>query len=168
MEDKESEPAIFCSQARLLMVGIGYIWLSCWVRGSPGYRQTTQTDSRTEDFSLKTDSRAPLLRTTSTQLTECSKIKLVPTWNLHLYVLVSLVWESTLWATERETWTLIQPHNPRPTICSACKMCWGHGGTELVPTNIWFNLRPMTWEGTHALYSLDGQEPETGKSRDQG
>lgn len=29
----ESELAIFCSQARLPVVGLGYIRLSCWPRG---------------------------------------------------------------------------------------------------------------------------------------
>ena len=33
MEDMESELAIFCSQARLPVVELGCIWLSCWPRG---------------------------------------------------------------------------------------------------------------------------------------
>lgn len=35
-----------------------------------------------EDCSLKTDSRAPLLRTASTQLIEHEEIELVPAWSL--------------------------------------------------------------------------------------
>ena len=42
---------------------------------------------RQEGCSLKTDSRAPLLKTTPTQLTEHGEVKLVPTWSPLPYVL---------------------------------------------------------------------------------
>lgn len=42
MEDIESELAIFCNQTRRSMVGPGFIWLICWLRGSRGDYQTTQ------------------------------------------------------------------------------------------------------------------------------
>lgn len=38
------------------------------------------------------------------------------------YILVSLAWESTLQAKERETWTQIQLQNSQPVICLAFKM----------------------------------------------
>lgn len=57
----------------------------------------------TEGQSLKTDSRAPLIRTASTQYIKPRELKLVPAWSLHLYILVTLAWEATLKVTERET-----------------------------------------------------------------
>lgn len=41
------------------------------------------------------------------------------------HVLISLAQKGTLQATERETWATTQLWNPWPTICTACKMCWG-------------------------------------------
>ena len=42
----------------------------------------------------------------SAQLIEHEKVKLVSTWNLQSYILVSLLWKGTLQATKSETWTL--------------------------------------------------------------
>lgn len=70
MEVKESELGIFYNQARLPMVGQGCICLSWWARGSRGDLPTTQADARTKDCSPKTESWAPLPRTTSRPLIE--------------------------------------------------------------------------------------------------
>lgn len=34
--------------------------------------------------------------------------------------------------------------------------------------NVWFNLKPILWERTHALHFLDGQELKTGEPRPLG
>jgi hypothetical protein len=55
--------------------------------------------------SLKTDIRAPLLRTARTDMQiyyEYEETKLVPTWNLHSYAGMPLVWKGTLQANKRE------------------------------------------------------------------
>lgn len=59
----------------------------------------------------KPDSRAPLPKTTSTHLIECTEVKLVLAWSLHLYLLISLTLAGMLQAMEREAWTLIPPQN---------------------------------------------------------
>lgn len=60
MEDKESQMAICCSQARLPMLGVGCIKLNCWSGNSRGDPQTTQSDARTEGCSPETDKGVPL------------------------------------------------------------------------------------------------------------
>lgn len=62
MEDKESQMATCCSQARLPMLGVGCIKFNCWSRDSCGDPQTTQCDARAEDCSPQTDKGAPLLK----------------------------------------------------------------------------------------------------------
>jgi hypothetical protein len=59
--------------------------------------------------SSQTDSKAPLLKTIPTQLTEHREVRLVPTQSLHYYILESWVQEDTLHATKGETQTPTQP-----------------------------------------------------------
>ena len=63
---------------------------------------------KTNGYSLQTDSSALFLRTPSIQLIKHGEVKLVPTWILHLYILVSSLREGTLQATEREMLTPTQ------------------------------------------------------------
>lgn len=84
------------------MDGLGCIRLSCWPKESHRNPQTAQADAKTQGCSLKADISTPLLRTTSTQLTE-NGVEVVPTWNLYSYVLLHFVQEYTLQATKRET-----------------------------------------------------------------
>ena len=65
----------------------------------------TQAVTKTMGCSLQADSiggTGELLRTTPTQLIENGEVKLVPTWNLHAYILVSVGLEGILQDTERE------------------------------------------------------------------
>ena len=55
------------------------------------------------DCSLQTDSKLPLLKTTTLQHIEHVDVQLVPTWGFHPYILATLLWEGTLHATEKET-----------------------------------------------------------------
>lgn len=59
--------------------------------GVPWKSPNNQAVAKTMGCSLQTDSRALLPRTTPTPLIE-QEVKLVPTWNLHPYILVSLVY----------------------------------------------------------------------------
>jgi hypothetical protein len=81
MRDKESELAIFCSQAELPVAVLDCIQLSCWPRVFHGNLQTTQDDVRAEGCSLRNDNRTALLRTSSTQLIEHGEVELVRAWS---------------------------------------------------------------------------------------
>lgn len=70
--------------------------------GVPLGPQTTQAVAKSMDCSPQTDSKAPLPKTSPTQLIEHRQVKLVPTWSLYPYVPASLVQESTLPAIKRE------------------------------------------------------------------
>lgn len=98
---------ISCSQARLPVDGVGCIQLSCWPKESHRNPQNPRADAKTQGCSLRADISTPLLRAISTQLTE-NGVEVVPTWNLHSYVLLRFVQEHTLQATKRETRTPIQ------------------------------------------------------------
>ena len=102
MGSVESQLTTFYSQAKLSLVGSECMQLSYWLRGSHGNHQTSRAIAKTKGCFPPSDSRAPLLRTTPTQLIEHGKVKLVYIWNPHLYALVSLAWKSALQATERE------------------------------------------------------------------
>jgi hypothetical protein len=54
-------------------------------------RQTTQAAAKRISCSAETDSKVPLLEATLTQLIEYKEVELVPTQNLHSYILASLV-----------------------------------------------------------------------------
>jgi hypothetical protein len=51
--------------------------------------------------SPQTDSKALLLKSTPTQVTDHGEVELVPTLNLHSYILVSLVQEGILQTTKK-------------------------------------------------------------------
>lgn len=61
---------------KLLLLGMDYIQKK---KKSHGNLQTTQAVAKAVGCSLKTGGEAPLLKKTSTQLTEHGGIKLVPT-----------------------------------------------------------------------------------------
>ena len=119
-------------QARLLLERLGCIQLSCWPRGSHENLETTQADAKTKGCSLKTAIGAPWPKTIFTQLIEHREVELVLPRNPHPYVRVSLVWEGTLQASKRETWMPTQPQNLPPTIFTACNICQGKSGPEIV------------------------------------
>lgn len=129
-------------------------------KGSHGVLQTSQADARTECHSWITDSEAPFPRTTFTQLVAHWQVELLPVWSLYPYVVVSLMWEGTLHITERETWISAQPQNPDLQSVLPAR----HAGAMVAlnlwewQTNVWFNLRPILLEGTHAWHVLDVQE----------
>ena len=68
--------------------------------------------------------------------------------------LFSLVWKSTLQATETQTWTPTQSQNLQPTICPDTKYVRTMVAQNFCkkPTNVWFDLRPTPQKGTHAWY----------------
>ena len=70
--------------------------------GSHGNPQTMHTVGKTEACSLQTDRKAPLPRTTATELIEPGEVKWMPTVSLHLSVLVPLMWGDTLQDTEEK------------------------------------------------------------------
>ena len=47
-----------CHQMKLPVLGIGYIPLSCWPKGSHGNSQTTQAVAKTVSCSPQTDGKA--------------------------------------------------------------------------------------------------------------
>lgn len=73
--------------------------LSCWSKESHGNSPTTQAVTKTVDCSLQINSWVLFLSIAPTQLIEHGELTLGSTWNIHPYVLVSLVWEGTLQAT---------------------------------------------------------------------
>lgn len=94
-----------------------------------------QAHTTIEGSSLKSNSGDSLLTTISTYLIDHREVELVPEWSLHpyaLFALLSLAWESTVSAMERESWPSTQPQNPRLTICPAFNIYWGNGGIELM------------------------------------
>lgn len=58
---------------------IGLHLIPLLAKGSHGNPQTTWADDKAISCSSQTDSKTPLLKTTSTQLTEHGEVKLVPT-----------------------------------------------------------------------------------------
>jgi hypothetical protein len=78
MGETELQLDISCHQMKLPVLGIGYIPLSCWPKGSHGNSQTTQAVVRTIGCSSQTDGKAPVLKITPTQLTEHGEVELVP------------------------------------------------------------------------------------------
>lgn len=71
---------------------------------------------------------------------------------------------------ERQTWTPSQSQNPGSGICPTHKMCWAMVTQNLWEwlTNVLFNLRPMTREGSIEQYCLHGQELGRLESSDLG
>ena len=77
---------------------------------------------KTKDCPLETDSGISLPRSTPSEFTEHEEVELVPTWSLHLYILVSLVKEGPLQATKSNANTN-QVTKPLPTVCPAYEIC---------------------------------------------
>lgn len=88
MEDTEYELGIFCSQARLSVVGLGCIHLSGWSRESYEDLQTTQADTRTEGC-LHKRTAGPIAE--DVYIIEHGEVEQVPAWSLPSCILVSLV-----------------------------------------------------------------------------
>lgn len=64
--------------------------------------QTIQDVANTVGWSPPTDSKAPLLKMTPIQHIEHGEVELIPTHNVHFYVLVSLKQADTLQTTKGE------------------------------------------------------------------
>jgi hypothetical protein len=64
----------------------------------------------------------------------------------------------------------MQLQNAHPSVFSVCKIYWENGDTELVgvPTNVWFNLKPMLLEVAHLLHSLDDEHTDIRNPKDIG
>ena len=88
---------------KLPVLGLGYISLSCWLKGFHGKPPHGQAVDKSVSFLPQTDFKAPLLKATPTQLGEQGGVELVPTQSLHSYGLVSLAQEGTLPATNPAT-----------------------------------------------------------------
>lgn len=81
------------SKTRLLILGLGYFQLSCCTKvfnGNPTHTKK-KTVSKTKGCSLKTNSRAQMLRKIPTQLIPYEEVDLVTAWSLYPYILASLV-----------------------------------------------------------------------------
>lgn len=73
---------------------------------------------------LENDNGTPLPHITPTKLTEHAEIELVPTHNLHHYVLVSLM-QKVLSRLLKEKHGHQVAIDLQP-VCPARKLCWGH------------------------------------------
>lgn len=145
-------------------------WLSCWLGNALEIPKQPRLmlGQRVAFWKLMVRrGQGTLLRTTSTQFIEHREANLIPVWSTHLYVLVSLMCESTLQATKREALTLTHSQNLQPTICPACKTCWAMEVQNLLewPTNDWFNLKFMkvhmpdnAWIGRNCRAKHDWQK----------
>lgn len=116
-------------QMRLLRLGLGFIYLSCWLKGSHGKPQTTQSVGKTIGCSPQTDSKAPLLKTTAIQSIQHGEVYLVPTLSLQPY----------LFAIGRYSAYYQKKHKYQPSRklsdlqwYPSCKTCFGNSGTKLV------------------------------------
>lgn len=103
MRQTESQMAISCHQMNF------HYW--DWVTancplGSHKNPQTTQAVVKDIGCSPQTDKKPSLLKGISTQLNEHGEVKLLPRQSLHIYTLVSLVQECTLYTTKRERNTI--------------------------------------------------------------
>ena len=138
------------SQVRYSVVGlVTFDWVIA--QGYPiEISKYPQDVVKTKGHFQQTNSGDPLPRKTSTHLIEPGKVELVPTCSFQPCVLVSLVWESILQATETQTWTTTQAQNLRPTICPDTKYVRTIVAQNFCkkPTNVWFDLRPTLQKGT--------------------
>ncbi|EGW05832.1 hypothetical protein I79_007330 [Cricetulus griseus] len=115
-----------------------------WTLGAHSTWRSLNNPGRCQDRNCpKTDSGAPLWRATFTQFIEYREAKVVLSWRLYSYVLVSLAWRGTLKVMERQTWTIATKpltYNILPERCAG-----GNDGTELVgvANQYLVSLRPM-------------------------
>lgn len=82
------------SQTRLPILGLGCFQLSCWTKvfnGNLPPHTQKQTVSKTKGCSLKTNSRAQMLRKIPTLLILYEEVDLVTTWSLYPYILASFL-----------------------------------------------------------------------------
>lgn len=93
------------------------------VKAVPSEFPNTQGVDETISCCTQTDSKAPLLKITLTQLIEHGESELVPTQKLHPYILVPLVQKVTLQATKAESKHPLR-HKPFvPQWSPPCKIC---------------------------------------------
>lgn len=78
MGETEFKLAISCQQTKLLMPELDYMQLSCWSKRPLWNPQRTQAIAKTIGCSPQIDSKAPLLKTASTEIIEYGEIELVP------------------------------------------------------------------------------------------
>lgn len=140
MKDMKSQLAIFCNQASFQW----WYWIkfSWTVAKEIPFRSWNNAGC----CSLKTWKWTPLQKRKSTWLTECRETELLPAWNLHFYVLVSLAWEVILYVNKRELGHQLS-HKPlylHVTTPAPPARCAGTMVTKVLwewPTNVSFNLR---------------------------
>lgn len=162
MGDKESELAIYCIQARLPVVGLGCIQVSCWLSRSHGDPQTTQADDRTKGHSWQTyiwgqhcwgqfykahwrwrGAAGECMEPSTLHLSLCGVRK------------YSAVTKGEMWTS-----THLQNYDLRsilPTVYAwamLAQILWEW------TINFWFNLRSTPQEESHAWHCLNDQEPE--------
>lgn len=77
-KDTESLLDISCHQ-RILVPWLYFIQLICWVKDSHRNSQTTQAVAITIGCSPQTDSKAPLVKRSPTQLNEHEEVGILPT-----------------------------------------------------------------------------------------
>lgn len=77
MEDMESEQAIFLWPGKVSNEGIEIHFVELLTEEVSLKSLTTKTGARFEIYLLKTDNRAPLCKTSFTQLTENREVELV-------------------------------------------------------------------------------------------
>lgn len=75
----EPQVDISCHQMKLSVPELGYMQLNSWPKGSFWNHQITQAVAKAMGYSVLTDGKAPLLKTTLIQLIVHGELKLVPT-----------------------------------------------------------------------------------------
>ena len=103
-------PGHFLSPNGVSSTGTGLYLIESLVKGVHWESPTTQTVAKSIGCSSQTDSKAPLLKITPTQLTEHGEgSQSFNTQSLYPSVLVSSVQKGTLYTTKREKQALSQP-----------------------------------------------------------
>lgn len=144
IEDTESELAIFVTREGFQWWGwVAFHWIVS--QEDPVEIPKQSMLMQGQKVALKTDSWAQCRRQHPHNSLNI-EINLVWAWSLLYDSLVYLVWEGTLQAIKRETWTPTQTWNPPLTTFPACKMSWSNGGPEL---REWPLMCDLTWVPCH-------------------
>lgn len=150
--DMKYQLAVFYSQARLLMVGLGCICFSCWLNRSHGDPSTIQAGARTKGLCQKTYNRVPFPKTTHTQLIEFRDGELE---DGSLYLLSSLfsrgLYSSGYQKRNMDTHQTTKPFTynlscMQDVLGQWCLRTWGVAN----------HLRPIPQVSDHGLHSLKG------------
>lgn len=154
MEDMKSELAIFSHQERLWEVELGCILLSCWPRSFPVEILKQPRLMFQQMFSLwKLTMGSHCCGKPPYSLLNIGVSSWAGGFSLHSYIVVFWTCECTLQAMERKLGDkpsnqtlylkLVLPSRRARAIVAQKIWEWHN--------NDWFNLRPMQWEGAHAV-----------------